>query len=85
VVAAGDKLGIGARCKQSGLFGSVPGAEDILALRGHQAGRRLEGCWTFRPDPPAVGLDVRALAAGGKNPVARPGMATERSLQVSLT
>ncbi len=47
VIEAGCKTVIGARCKQSGMFWSEPGAENVLALRCIHSSRRtrrvLEG------------------------------------------
>ncbi len=42
VVEAGCKTVIGARCKQSGMFWSEAGAENILALRCIHSSRRLD-------------------------------------------
>jgi hypothetical protein len=63
VVEAGCKTVIGARCKQSGMFWSVPGAENILALRCLQASRRLDAFWKFRLNQHAARNDALALAA----------------------
>ncbi len=62
-VEAGCQTVIGARCKQSGMFGSVPGAENILALRCLQASRRLDAFWKFRLNQHAARNDALALAA----------------------
>ena len=48
VVEAGCKTVIGARCKQSGMFWSEAGAENILALRCINRSRRLDEFWRFR-------------------------------------
>jgi hypothetical protein len=48
VVEAGCKTLIGGRCKQSGMFWSEPGAENILALRCIHSSRRLEDFWKDR-------------------------------------
>ena len=48
VIEAGCKTIIGARCKQSGMFWGIPGAEHILALRCINASRRDEPFWTHR-------------------------------------
>jgi len=48
VVEAGCKTVIGARCKQSGMFWSEPGAENILALRCIHSSRRLDHFWLHR-------------------------------------
>ena len=63
VVEAGCKTVIGARCKQSGMFWSVPGAENILALRCLQASHRQDAFWKFRLDQHAARNDAPALAA----------------------
>lgn len=48
VVEAGCKTVIGARCKQSGMFWSKPGAEKVLALRCIQSSRRHDQFWKYR-------------------------------------
>jgi hypothetical protein len=48
VVEAGCKTVIGARCKQSGMFWSESGAENILALRCINSSRRLDSFWKYR-------------------------------------
>ena len=48
VVEAGCKTVIGARCKQSGMFWSEPGAENVLALRCIHSSRRLDEFWKHR-------------------------------------
>jgi hypothetical protein len=48
VVEAGCKTVIGARCKQSGMFWSMPGAENILALRCIHSSHRLDQYWKHR-------------------------------------
>ncbi|MDB6125069.1 MAG: hypothetical protein JWQ71_4062 [Pedosphaera sp.] len=48
VVEAGCKTVIGARCKQSGMFWSQPGAENVLALRCLQSSRRHDDFWKRR-------------------------------------
>jgi len=63
VVEAGCKTVIGARCKQSGMFWSVTGAENILALRCIHASRRLDAFWKFRLDQHAACNNTLALAA----------------------
>ena len=45
VVEAGCKTIIGGRCKQSGMFWSESGAQNILALRCIHSSRRLEEFW----------------------------------------
>ena len=63
VVEAGCKSVIGVRCKQSGMFWSKSGAENILALRCLHASRRLEDFWKFRLNQHASRNDTLALAA----------------------
>ena len=48
VIEAGCKTVIGARCKQSGMFWGLPGAENILALRCINTSRRDEAFWKHR-------------------------------------
>ena len=62
VVEAGCKTVIGGRCKQSGMFWSEPGAENILALRCIHSSRRLEQFWKFRLNNHAALNDALALA-----------------------
>ena len=45
VVEAGCRAVIGKRLKQSGMFWSQPGAENILALRCALLGNRWDECW----------------------------------------
>jgi hypothetical protein len=63
VVEAGCKTVIGGRCKQSGMFWSEPGAENILALRCIHSSRRLEQFWKSRLNSHAALNDALALAA----------------------
>jgi hypothetical protein len=63
VIEAGCKTVIGARCKQSGMFWGVPGAENILALRCISASRRLDEFWKVRLNAHAARNDCLALAA----------------------
>jgi len=63
VIEAGCKTIIGARCKQSGMFWGVPGAENILALRCLRASRRLDEFWKVRLNSHAATNDCLALAA----------------------
>ena len=63
VVEAGCKTLIGGRCKQSGMFWSEPGAENILALRCIHASRRLEQFWKYRLNEWAARNDALPLAA----------------------
>ena len=48
VIEAGCKTVIGARCKQSGMFWGMPGAEHILSLRCINASHRDQDFWTHR-------------------------------------
>ena len=48
VIEAGCKTVIGARCKQSGMFWTVRGANAILALRCCQVNGRFEDYWEAR-------------------------------------
>lgn len=63
VVEAGCKTVIGARCKQSGMFWSKPGAEHILALRCIHHSRRLEEFWKHRLNQHAKRNDALNLSA----------------------
>ncbi len=63
VIEAGCKTVIGARCKQSGMFWSEPGAENVLALRCIQSSRRLAEFWKDRLNTHAARNDSLALAA----------------------
>jgi len=63
VVEAGCKTVIGGRCKQSGMFWSESGAENILALRCIHSSRRLEEFWKHRLNERAARNDVLPLAA----------------------
>ncbi len=63
VIEAGCKTVIGARCKQSGMFWSQPGAEHVLALRCIHSSRRLEAFWKDRLNTHAARNDSLALAA----------------------
>ena len=63
VVEAGCKTLIGGRCKQSGMFWSETGAENILALRCIHASRRLEEFWKYRLNDWAARNDALPLAA----------------------
>lgn len=63
VVEAGCKTVIGARCKQSGMFWSKPGAENILALRCILSSRRLDEFWKHRLNDHASRNDSLSLAA----------------------
>lgn len=63
VVEAGCKTVIGARCKQSGMRWSEPGAQNILALRCIHASRRTSDFWKYRLNQHAARNDSLALAA----------------------
>src|SRR5208337_5044950 len=63
VVEAGCKTVIGARCKQSGMFWSESGAENILALRCIHSSQRLEEFWKHRLNEQAARNDTLALTA----------------------
>jgi hypothetical protein len=63
VVEAGCKTLIGGRCKQSGMFWSESGAENILALRCIHSSRRLDEFWKHRLNQRAARNDTLPLAA----------------------
>jgi hypothetical protein len=63
VVEAGCKTVIGARCKQSGMFWSKSGAENILAIRCINSSGRLDQFWKDRLNERAARSDVLPLAA----------------------
>ena len=63
VVEAGCKTVIGGRCKQSGMFWSKSGAENILALRCIHSSHRLEDFWKYRLNQHAARNDALPLAA----------------------
>lgn len=63
VIEAGCKTIIGARCKQSGMFWSVSGARNILALRCIHKSRRLDRFWKYRLNQRAAANDALPLAA----------------------
>jgi hypothetical protein len=63
VIEAGCKTVIGARCKQSGMFWSAQGAENILALRCIHSSRRLDSFWKHRLNQHAARNDTLPLAA----------------------
>ena len=63
VVEAGCKTVIGGRCKQSGMFWSEPGAENILALRCINSSRRMDEFWKDRLNAHAARNDCLPLAA----------------------
>jgi hypothetical protein len=63
VVEAGCKTVIGARCKQSGMFWSESGAENILAIRSINSSGRLDQFWEDRLNERAARSDALPLAA----------------------
>lgn len=63
VVEAGCKTVIGGRCKQSGMFWSESGAENVLALRCIHSSRRLDEFWKDRLNDHAARNDCLPLAA----------------------
>jgi hypothetical protein len=63
VVEAGCKTVIGGRCKQSGMFWSKSGAENILALRCIHSSRRLDEFWKYRLNTQAARNDSLPFAA----------------------
>ena len=63
VIEAGCKTVIGSRCKQSGMFWSKPGAENILALRCIHSSHRLDPFWKERLNSRAASTDSLKLAA----------------------
>jgi hypothetical protein len=48
VIEAGCKTVIGSRLQLSGMFGTVRGANAIIALRGHRLSGRFEDYWKTR-------------------------------------
>jgi hypothetical protein len=62
VVEAGCKTVIGARCKQSGMFWSEPGAENILALRCIHSSQQRDAFWKHRLNQHAKRNDTLALS-----------------------
>jgi hypothetical protein len=63
VVEAGCKTVIGSRCKQSGMFWSQDGAENILALRCIKSSRQWESFWKNRANDHVLRNDALALTA----------------------
>jgi hypothetical protein len=63
VIEAGCKTVVGARCKQSGMFWSTPGAEHVLALRCIHQSRRLDHFWKDHLNNLAARNDSLPLAA----------------------
>jgi hypothetical protein len=62
-VEAGCKTVIGSRCKQSGMFWSESGAQNILALRCLHSSQRLEEFWQYRLNAQAARKDALPLTA----------------------
>jgi hypothetical protein len=62
VVEAGCKAVIGARCKQSGMFWSEAGAENILALRCIERSRQWDHFWKSRANDHAARNDALSLS-----------------------
>lgn len=63
VIEAGCKTVIGARCKQSGMFWSEPGAANILALRCIKLSRQWDLFWKMRANAHAARNDALPMAA----------------------
>lgn len=63
VIEAGCKSVVGARCKQSGMFWSTPGAEKILAFRCIHHSQRTAAFWKDRLNEQAAQNDPLDLAA----------------------
>jgi len=63
VIEAGCKTVIGSRCKQSGMFWSVPGAENILAFRCIHSSRRLDAFWKFRANQHDARNDILSFSS----------------------
>lgn len=62
VIEAGCKTVIGARCKQSGMFWTERGAENILALRRIERSRQWDNFWKKRADEHAARNDALSFA-----------------------
>jgi hypothetical protein len=63
VIEAGCKTVIGTRCKQSGMFWSESGAENMLALRCIHSSRRLADFWKNRLNDHAARNDSLVFSA----------------------
>src|SRR6266478_2002154 len=63
VIEAGGKAMVGARCQQSGMFWSEPGADHVLALRCLHYSRRLSAFWKDRLNTHSAANDSLPLAA----------------------
>jgi hypothetical protein len=63
VIEAGCRTLIGKRCKQSGMFWSVTGADKVIALRCIHASRQLDAFWKARHNSHTLNNDSLPLAA----------------------
>lgn len=63
VVEAGCKTVIGTRCKQSGMFWSRSGAQNVLAFRCIHSSRRLDRFWKHRLNQHAARNDALSFPA----------------------
>jgi hypothetical protein len=63
VIEAGCKSVVGARCKQSGMFWSRPGAEKVLAFRCFHLSHRTDAFWKDRLNERSAENDLLPLAA----------------------
>jgi hypothetical protein len=63
VIEAGCKTVVGSRCKQSGMFWSTPGAENVLAFRCIHQSQRLQSFWKDHLNDLAARNDSLPLAA----------------------
>lgn len=63
VIEAGCKTVVGARCKQSGMFWSTPGAEHVLAFRCIHQSHRTAAFWKDHLNNLAARNDCLPLAA----------------------
>jgi hypothetical protein len=63
VIEAGCKTVVGSRCKQSGMFWSVPGAEKMIAFRCIHQSHRLDSFWKDRLNQRSATNDLLPLAA----------------------
>lgn len=62
VIEAGCKTVIGSRCKQSGMFWTTQGAENILALRCIERSRQWENFWKNRANTHSARNDALSFA-----------------------
>jgi hypothetical protein len=63
VIEAGCKTVVGSRCKHSGMFWSIPGAEKIIAFRCIHQSHRLASFWKDRLNQQAAANDSLRFAA----------------------